>query len=109
MSENTFGDNTLSPFNSTYVPNLQSPVGQIDLDWFTDISGYGGGQYTNAIVYTGAKTLWTVGRVLNRLPVGNYLPFSDPGERNAVYQSTIKTSYADIFTPAYMKQACGGH
>jgi RHS repeat-associated protein len=109
MSGNTFGDNTLSPFNSTYVPNLQSPVGQIDLDWFTDVSGYGGGQYTNAIVYTGAKSLWTLARLSGGLAVGHYLPFADPGERNAVWQATINTSYADIFTPAYMQQACGGH
>jgi RHS repeat-associated protein len=109
MSGNTFGDNTLAPFNSTYVPNLQSPVGQIDLDWFTDVSGYGGGQYTNAIVYTGAKSLWTLSRLSSGMAVGHYLPFADPGERNAVWQSTINTSYADIFTPAYMQQACGGH
>jgi hypothetical protein len=109
MSGNTFGDGTLEPFNSTTVPNLQSPVGQIDLDWFTDISGYGGGQYTNAIVYTVGKSLWTLARVTNGTPVGNYLPFSDSGERNAVWQSTINTGYSDIFTPAYMQQACGGH
>lgn len=109
MSGNTFGDNTLTPFNSTYVPNLQSPGGQIDLDWFTDISGYGGGQYTNAIVYIGAKSLWTATRMSNGMPVGHYLPFADPGERNAVWQSTMGTPYSEIFTPSYMQQACGGH
>jgi hypothetical protein len=109
MSGNTFGDGTLQPFNSTFVPNLQSPVGQIDLDWFTDVSGYGGGQYTNALVYTIAKTGWTISRLMSGASIGHYAPYADPGERNAVWQSTIGTQYADIFTPQFMQQACGGH
>ena len=43
MSSNTFGDATLAPFNSTYVPNLQTPVGELDLDWYTDLQGWGAG------------------------------------------------------------------
>lgn len=103
MSSNTFGDRTLTPFNSTFVPNIQTPVGELDVDWYTDLQGWGGG--FQPVVYPLAKTAWTVIRIFSGLDTGNALPFQDPGERTALIES-MDGGYKDIFTPSYMAQVC---
>jgi RHS repeat-associated protein len=103
MSSNTFGDKTLAPFNSSYVPNLQTPVGELDLDWYTDLQGWGLG--FQPVVYPVMKTVWTVTRLFGGLSTGNVFPFQDPGERTALIES-MDGGYKDIFTPAYMAQVC---
>jgi RHS repeat-associated protein len=111
MSSVTYGDNTLGPFNSTDNPNLQTPVGQLDLDWYTDLQGVNFLNAANplgtAIAYVGLKSFWTVARGVAGMPIGNYAPFSDPGEQTAVFQTTLGSSYSSIFTPQYMSQVCG--
>ena len=109
MSSNTFGDRTLTPFNSTNVPNLQTPVGELDLDWYTDLTAHRtmfnattGGPI---VIYTGAKAAWTVMRYAAGVPVANPVPFRDPGERRAVAMSAAY-NYSDIFTPDYLAQVC---
>jgi RHS repeat-associated protein len=103
MSSNTLGDRTLTPFNSEYVPNLQTPVGELDLDWYTDLQGWGVG--FQPVVYPVMKTAWTVTRLLAGHSIGNPLPFQDPGERTAMLES-MNGGYKDIFTPSYMGQVC---
>ena len=108
MSGNTFGDTTLYPFNSTIVPNVRTPVGVMDLDWFTDIRLFSdaANAYGPASLYAYAKFGWDVGRAGTGVPIGNALPFSDPGERTAVAAASMGLGYSDIFTPQFMKQAC---
>ena len=103
MSSNTFGDATLAPLNSSFVPNLQTPVGELDVDWYTDLQGWGAG--FQPVVYPVMKTVWTVTRLFGGLPTGNALPFQDPGERTALIES-MDGGYKDIFTPDYMAQVC---
>jgi len=100
MSGNTFGDATLNPFNSTYYPNLQTPRGELDLDWFTDLTA------THWSLYPTAKLAWTFIRATQGLKIGYGLPFSDSGETNAFTAAYDNTHYSDIFTAAVMKQAC---
>jgi|GEM_PF-4565846 len=109
MSSNTFGDATLAPFNSTYVPNLQTPAGQLDLDWYTDLAAARYYPVPTPYVYTGAKLLWRFIRADKQMPIGNFWPFTDPGERTAVFQNMTGAGYSDIFNSAYMQQACGGN
>jgi hypothetical protein len=103
MSSNTFGDGLMAPFNSEWVPNLDSPVGELDLDWYTDLQGWGLG--FEPVAYFFGKWTWTVGRKLRGKPAVNWMPWMDPGERTAMLES-MNGGYRDIFTTQYMSQAC---
>jgi hypothetical protein len=107
MSSNTGGDGTLGPLNSSFVPNIRTPVGELDVDWYTDLVGYGAG--FQMIVYPVAKLTWTAARLWQRLPIGHAFPWADVGERNAYIQSQpggIGSTDKEIFTPDCMRQAC---
>jgi hypothetical protein len=104
MSSNTFGDRTLAPLNSSFVPNLQTPIGELDVDWYTDLQGWGFG--FQPVVYPVAKLIWTATRFFGGLQIGNALPFQDAGERNALEYSMLGWGYKDIFTPDYMSRVC---
>jgi RHS repeat-associated protein len=67
------------------------------------------------LTYTGAKGAWglltTAGAVLSGVPVSNVItspvPFTDPGERNAMFHFAQNYHrYSDIFTPEWMKANC---
>jgi hypothetical protein len=104
MSSNTYGDKTLAPFNSSFVPNLRTPVGELDLDWYTDLKGWGFG--FQPVVYPVAKLVWSGFRFAGGMDIGYALPFQDPGERTALFQSFYGGGYKDIFTPNYMSKVC---
>ncbi|MDX2268904.1 MAG: RHS repeat-associated core domain-containing protein, partial [Bryobacter sp.] len=106
MSGNTRGDGTLEPFNSTFVPNVRSPIGEIDLDWYTDLAGYSAG--FAPVVYPVAKLAWTGMRLAAGVPIGNPVPLQDPGERTALFSVMGGQGYRDIFSAEFMMLACTG-
>ena len=99
----TWGDHTLEPFNSTFVPNTQTPLGELDVDWFTDLSGTPG---PHPLVYPVAKVYWTFLRLLKGMPLGNWFPYMDAGEGNADRYAMLRLRYSDIFTPEFMAKMC---
>jgi hypothetical protein len=106
-----FGDNTVQPFNSSDTAPINTPVGQIKIDWYTDIQATGPSfsfGVGNSIAYAEGKLIWTGLRLLTGAPITNYLPFTDAAERNTLQQTFSPFShYSDIFTPAFMQQNCG--
>jgi hypothetical protein len=103
MSSNTGGDGTLGPLNSSYVPNPQTAMGELDVDWYTDLVGHGHGYGVG--IYPFAKLFWSLTRTYYKLPIGHALPYTDPGERTAQIL-LLGGGYSDAFPPDYMKQAC---
>ncbi|MGJ5819165.1 RHS repeat-associated core domain-containing protein [Paludibaculum fermentans] len=104
MSTNPGGDGLLEPFNSSYVPNIQTPVGELDVIWYTDLQARGYG--FQPVVYAFAKSAWSVTRLVRGLPIGNIAPFTDRGEKTAIFASWLGGGYKDVFTPEYMASAC---
>lgn len=104
LSSITFGDKTLTPFNSDNGPNIRTVEGVLDVDWFTDLKGFAAGW--DPVVYPVAKIVWVVTRTAGHLTGYNF-PFQDPGERKALELSMLGYGYSDIFTPSYMAQVCG--
>lgn len=105
MSGNTLGDHLLEPFNSSFKPHIKTAYGPLDLDWFTDISGYSAG--FQAVVYPVAKLGWTAIRMISGvLPANKPLPLQDPGERTAVYNSMMGLTYQDFFDENFFKTYC---
>ncbi len=105
-----FGDNTVLPFNSSNTPPINTPVGPIKIDWYTDIqlSGPSLTGVGNTVTYVGGKLIWTGLRLATRAPITNYLPFTDSSERNTLFNTLSPFShYSDIFTPQFMKENCG--
>jgi len=114
-----FSDGLLGVFNSTFVPDFQTPLGIINLDWFTDLEATSLANmgpplfpYMNIpfIRYGWAKAAWIGIRALHfpgAPPVTNYLPYSAPGERNAAWQASKPwIGYKDIFTPEFVQREC---
>jgi RHS repeat-associated protein len=106
-----FGDNTVQPFNSSNTAPIDTPIGQIKIDWYTDIQATGPSfsfGVGNSIAYAEGKLIWTGLRLWTGAPITNYLPFTDPAELNTLQQTFSPFShYSDIFTPAFMQQNCG--
>jgi len=112
MSGNTFGDGTLSSFNSNTTPNVLTAKGLIDVDWFTDLTAasgvaglLSGSRIANRVlvlpIYSIAKPAWVA--IRGNMPEGNSKPFQDPGESNAVFQKIMGAKYSELFTPEIMK------
>jgi RHS repeat-associated protein len=114
-----FSDGLLGVFNSTYVPDFETPLGIMNLDWFTDLEATSLADlgppffpYMNIpfIRYGWAKTAWIGIRALHfpdAPPVTNYVPYSSPGETNAAWQATKPwIGYRDIFTPEFVRRKC---
>ena len=112
MSGNTFGDGTLSSFNSNTTPNVLTAKGLIDVDWFTDLTAasgvaglLSGSRIANRVlvlpIYSIPKPAWVA--IRGNMPEGNSKPFQDPGESNAVFQKIMGAKYSELFTPEIMK------
>ena len=105
-----FGDNTVQPFNSSNTAPIDTPVGPIKVDWYTDIQATGPSfsfGVGNSIAYAEGKLVWTGLRLASGAPITNYLPFTDAAERNTLEQTFSPFShYSDIFTPAFMQENC---
>jgi hypothetical protein len=102
-----YGDSTIEPFNSTNTAPIDSTVGPIKLDWYTDLQLAGPIPATGNL-YPVAKLTWTGVRLANGQPITNAFPFTDAAETNAYNQSMNPFStYSDIFTPKLMAEACG--
>ena len=109
ISGNTWGDHTMEPFNSQFNANIQTPIGELDVDWFTDLSSFGS---PGLAIYPLGKGLWTAIRLFEEAPITNALPGQDSGEVTAYMYSNAHPfglgggGYAGIFTPEYMAEAC---
>jgi RHS repeat-associated protein len=112
-----WSDGLLGVFNSTYVPDFQSPLGPINLDWFSDLEASNAAFYTFPsfvpiafVRYGILKTAWIGIRAVNfpgAPPVTNFVPYSAPGERNAAWQASKPwIGYKDIFTPEFVQKEC---
>jgi hypothetical protein len=104
-----YGDSrALEPFNSsTNVRNPDTARGQLDLDWFTILRGYGGGRFLAPISYFAGKSVWTTSRVITGYyPIVNPAPFDDRGETAAMWEVIDATQYRDLFTPSFMSKVC---
>jgi hypothetical protein len=93
-----YGDGTVQPFNSTNTAPINSPVGPIKIDWYTDLQL--AGPFGDPLLYPVAKLTWTGIRKAMGAPITNALPFQDLAESNAWLQSQNPFStYSSIFTP----------
>jgi RHS repeat-associated protein len=105
-----FGDNTVQPFNSSNTAPINTPVGSVKIDWYTDIQATGPSfsfGVGNSIAYAEGKLVWTGLRLAFEAPITNYLPFTDATERNTLQQTFSPFShYSDILTPAFMQENC---
>jgi RHS repeat-associated protein len=102
-----YGDGTVEPFNSTNTAPINSPVGPIKVDWYTDLQL--AGPFGDPLLYPVAKLTWTGVRLATGAPITNSLPFQDPAESNAWLQSQNPFStFSSIFTPQFMAQNCPG-
>jgi RHS repeat-associated protein len=102
-----YGDGTVEPFNSTNTAPINSPVGPIKVDWYTDLQL--AGPFGDPLLYPVAKLTWTGVRLATGAPITNSLPFQDPAESNAWLQSQNPFStFSSIFTPQFMAQNCSG-
>jgi hypothetical protein len=100
-----YGDGTVEPFNSTNTAPINSPVGPIKVDWYTDLQL--AGPFGDPLLYPVAKLTWTGVRLATGAPIGNAFPFQDPAEVNAWAQSQNPFStFSSIFTPQFMAQNC---
>jgi len=115
-----FSDGLLGAFNSTFVPDFQTPLGIMNLDWFSDLEASQLAYPPTPILNPGAipfvrygiaKGIWVGIRALHlpgAPPVTNYWPYSAPGERNAAWQASKPwIGYKDIFTPQFVREQCG--
>lgn len=89
---------------------IPSSIGEIDLDWYTDIVAFGGKTASLATavpVYVGGKSLWNAIRASNNQPWA--WPFEDPGERTALKAfktATFQNTYAALFPDWLLAQEC---
>lgn len=100
-----YGDGTVQAFNSTNTAPIDSPLGPIKIDWYTDLQL--AGPFGDPLLYPVAKLTWTGIRKAMGAPITNALPFQDLAESNAWLQSQNPFStYSSIFTPQFMAQNC---
>ena len=104
---NTWGEsNLLQPFNAD--DGNSSQVNGVDIDWFADLSSFSVARlpfFTTAL-YTAAKSAWAIWRKTQNDPLGNPIPFTDPGERAAVLKVELWRHFKDIITPEYLAREC---
>lgn len=80
---------------------------ELDVDWFVDLQiarGATGGPVGAA--YAGGKSMWSLGKAARGQQVGYPVPFTDPGDLTALRYATEGRGFRDVFTPAYMENAC---
>jgi hypothetical protein len=100
-----YGDGTVEPFNSTYTAPIDTPVGPIKIDWYTDSEM--AGPFSDPMLYPVAKLTWTAIRKYCNAPITNAYPWKDPAESNNWLQTMNPFStYSSIFTPQFMQQNC---
>jgi hypothetical protein len=107
MSAIGFGDNTLQPFNSSVSGQayVQTALGTVKLDWFTDISIVKT-SVGRDVAYFSGKLIWSAMRKVTGAPVTNFLPYNDPVETHTALLSEDGTQYRDLFPPDWMAQNC---
>lgn len=110
-----FSDHLLHDFNSDSFPDVQTPEGPLNLDWFSDLeaSNFWDIAYPTDIAflrYGVYKSIWDGIRLAHlpgAPPITRGLPYADPGERNAAIAASIPMfGYRDIFTPEYLEKEC---
>jgi RHS repeat-associated protein len=106
MSSNTWGDRLISDFNSSEGKTLPTAYGDMDLDWYTDVQSYNYlGRYSATPVYVFGKLfLWNILRGTQGMPIGNFFPFQDPGERRAVTALIEDVKYADLLSDKFFHE-----
>jgi RHS repeat-associated protein len=83
--------------------NIMIPgMGEFDFDWFSDINASSCLGLGKTLPYTGLKSGWSGIRGLAGDPIGNSLPFADPGEVNALAAAVGGKGYGDILTPSVL-------
>lgn len=109
-AKNMLGDHTLDSLNSSIVPNIHVGGKELDVDWLVELNA---SKVTTGIVthpvhsYIVGKSLWSAAKaVLGGEISGNPIPFTDPGERNALSWASLGYRFSDIFTDEFMKREC---
>lgn len=100
-----YGDGIVGAFNSTNTAPINSGVGLIKVDWYTDLEL--AGPLGDPALYPVAKLTWTGVRLGEGAPITNGLPWQDAAETNSWVQSQIPWStFSSLFTPQFMSQNC---
>jgi RHS repeat-associated protein len=88
--------------------NIQLSNGdELDVDWFVDLQqarGVTGGPVGAAYMF--GKSGASVGKAIGGRTSGYMVPFTDPGELTALRYTGEGRGFRDVFTPAYMENAC---
>jgi len=104
QSSITFGDRLMEPFNSSRGNTVPTSYGDMDLDWFTDVSSANYmGRYSAIPAYVFGKLSWTGIREATGAEIGNPLPFEDSGERAAILALIEDNSFGSLFDDEFFK------
>lgn len=99
----------MTPYTTGHMIQMSlGDNGQLDLDWFTDLSAvsWGAGLEGVASAYVFGKSLWVGDKIRRRDDVANW-HLEEAGERTALLTAAYGVHYRQIFSKQYFDRECG--